>query len=73
LEAFGAFYTQLWASYGFYQNFTKKWNSIITKKIFLKIHEILPKVKRFTKSGHTVRELVQLIMPIYRVSQKNAT
>jgi hypothetical protein len=43
------------------------------KKIFLKIHEILPKVKRFTKSGHTVRELVQLIMPIYRVSQKNAT
>jgi hypothetical protein len=34
------------------------------KKIFLKIHEILPKVKRFTKSGHTVRELVQLIMPI---------
>jgi hypothetical protein len=24
LEAFGAFYTQLWASYGFYQNFTKK-------------------------------------------------
>jgi hypothetical protein len=31
-------------------------------QMFLKIHEILPKVKRFTKSGHTVISCCQLVM-----------